>query len=102
MSAWAGALPGLPTAIFFITVLRLILKASRGPSARNTSGGTPNTIMGTAQKAVGLATTFLTSLKRSHPPPKLTQWGVDWMPILVRTHSRLTLKVAVGSMSQLD
>src|SRR5438477_11130006 len=77
MSAWAGALPGRPIATFSITVLPLILKVSPGQSARNTSGGIPNTIMGMAQRVVGLATTFLTSQKRSHLLPRLTPMGQD-------------------------
>src|SRR2546429_1402917 len=87
MSAWDGALPGLPTATFSIIVLPLIQKASPGQSAKNTSGGTPNTLMGMAQRVVGLATTFLTSLKRSHQPPELTQMVQDWMPMPARIHS---------------
>src|SRR2546423_10787016 len=88
MSAWDGALPGRPIATYSITVLPPILKVSRGQSARNTSGGTPNTIMGMEQRVVGLATMFQTSQKRSHQLPKLTQMVQDWMPIRARTHSR--------------
>src|SRR2546421_12952550 len=87
MSAWDGALPGLPTATFFIIVLPPILKVSHGQSARNTSGGTPNTIMGMEQRVVGLATMFQTSQKRSHQLPKLTQMVQDWMPMPARIHS---------------
>src|SRR2546421_9757787 len=80
MSAWDGALPGLLTATYSITVLPPILKVSRGQSARNTSGGTPNTIMGMEQRVVGLATMFQTSQKRGHQPPKLTQMEQNWIP----------------------
>src|SRR5713226_3753359 len=86
MSALAGALRGLRTGTFFIIVPPLILKASRGPSARNISGGTRNTIMGIAQKGVGLGTMCRTFLRRSLLLLKLTQWGVDWMRILGRIH----------------
>src|SRR5260221_4812578 len=83
MSARAGVLPGLRTAIFSIIVPRLILKAGRGPSAKNTSGGTPNTIMEMAQRDAGLGTMCQTFLRRSRLLLKLTRWGVDWMRILV-------------------
>src|SRR6266566_7113676 len=87
MSAWDGALPGLPTATFSIIVLPLIQKASPGQSARNTSGGTPNTIMGMEQRVVGLATMFQTSQKRSHQLPKQTLMVQDWIPMPARIHS---------------
>src|SRR5947209_15366611 len=56
MSAWDGALPGQSTATFSIIVPRLTQRVDRGLSARNTSGGIPNTLMRMGQRAAGLAT----------------------------------------------
>src|SRR5256712_9342297 len=75
-----GDLHGPSTGVFSTIALRQILKVARGPSGRNTSGGTRSS-------ANGLVTMCLISRSPGHPTTHHLLVQLEWMLNLVLTRS---------------
>src|SRR5258708_10327009 len=102
ISSLYGVFPGLQTGTVCIIAARPTLRASRGRSARNTSGGTRLTIMAMEQRGAGSGMIFLTFLKPSPQTPKPIQMAMGWMPIRALIHLPCIAKGKAGSMLPAD